>query len=114
MSYNSKYTGEQVEEFLDFNLGSVEVSSLSSLPITKRLLIANISQNNSLSLSSIPTSGKEIHIIIKNTTSSDLVVTLPNSDNYVCFVDTALTVTANGYAEVNVISDGTKMYIRGV
>lgn len=112
--YNSKYTGQEIEDFLDFNLGNVEVTSLASLPITKKLVIANISKNNSLSVSSVPSAGTEIHIIINNTTSSGLVVTLPNSGNYICFVDTALSVSANGYAEVNIISDGSKMYIRGL
>lgn len=88
-------------------------TTLSSLP-QRKLIVATISDNQSLSFSSIINQSEETHIIVKNNISSDLVVTLPNSGDYVCFVDTALTVPANGYSEINVISDGTKMYIRAI
>lgn len=97
-----------------FDNGVNVLSSLSTSPINKRLIIANITGNQSLTFASIPSAGKEIHIIVKNTTTSELIVTLPNSGNYVCFVDTALVVPANGYSEINIISDGTKMYIRAL
>ena len=98
----------------NFYEGVSKVTSVSNIPITYRLVIATISTNGSLSLESIPTSGREIHIIIHNTANSDITVTIPNSGSYVNTLKSTVTVTANSYAEVNLISDGNIVYIKYV
>lgn len=94
--------------------GINNVISTESIPVTKRLCICTTSVSNSLSLDSIPEAGREIHIIINNTSTSTITIVLPNTDNYVCLTDTALSINAGQYAEVNIISDGSKMYIRSL
>jgi hypothetical protein len=65
-------------------------------------------------LTSTPDAGKEIHVIIKNTATSDVTVTLPTASPYACMSGDSLTVPASGCAEVNAISDGTNIYLRAL
>ena len=88
------------------------VTSLTNIPVDKRLVIASISGNGSLTLKTTPSVGREVHVIIKNNSSSDIAVTLPNSGNYVNTLDSVMTVGANSYGEINFISDGNIIYIK--
>ena len=101
-------------EIYNFYEGSNSVSSLSSVPVSKRLCIATISANATLSLASVPSAGREINIIIKNSSTSDIVVTLPTSSNYINMSGDSITVVGSGYGEINIISDGTNMYLRAL
>ena len=103
-----------VSAFMNFYEGSKSISSVAAIPIDKRLVIATIATSESFALSEVPTSGREIHIIINNSSTSAITIALPNTGNYVCMTDTALSLDAGAYAEVNVISDGSKMYIRSI
>lgn len=98
----------------DFLSGHIEVNTLANIPTTKRLVIATISSStNELSLSgNTLTDGSEIHVIVKNNGSSDTTVTLPTSGGYVS-VGNAITIAANSTGEINIISDGTNLYVRG-
>lgn len=98
----------------DYYVGNNNVTSVTSIPVSKRLVIANISSSQSLSLASNLSAGKEVHIIIYNSGSSSISIALPNTGNYKCLVDTALSIDAQNYAEINIISDGTNMYIRAI
>lgn len=93
---------------------STTTTSVTSLPITSNLVLATISAAGSFSLKSTPDAGKEIHVIINNTATSDVTVTLPTSSPYVSISGDSLTVPASGYAEVNAISDGTNIYLRAL
>ncbi len=92
--------------------GVNNITSLTNIPIDKRLVIASISSNESLTLEAIPSVGREIHVIIKNNASSDIAITLPNSGGYVNTLDSVMTVSANSYGEINFISDGNIIYIK--
>lgn len=94
--------------------GSNVVTSLSDVPITKRLVVARISTSQELTIRNTIANGKELHIIVINSTTIDITVVLPNTGNYVCLVDTALTIEAGACKEINVISDAHLMYIRSI
>jgi hypothetical protein len=81
----------------------------------KRLVIATISgSSNELSVSGNSLAdGYEIHVIVTNNGSADITVTLPTSANYVSVGET-ITIKANSTGEINIISDGTTLYVRGV
>ena len=98
----------------EFNNGHNAVSSVASIPVSKRLAIATISNNDSFTLASTPADGREIHVIVHNTSSSDIEITMPSSSGYVKMSGDTLTVAGNSYADINVISDGTNMYIRAL
>lgn len=88
-------------------------TSIASIPVGYKLVKCTISAAGSFALESTSiTAGREIHIIIYNSSSSDVVVSLPTASPYVNFSADSLTVPANKYAEINVISDGSNLYIR--
>lgn len=88
-------------------------TSIASIPVGYKLVKCTISAAGSFALASTSiTAGREIHIVIYNSSSSDVVVSLPTASPYVNFNADSLTVPANGYAEINVISDGSNLYIR--
>jgi hypothetical protein len=87
--------------------GSTEVSSLANLPTDYKLVIANISGDQSLSVGDMYP-GQEIHVIVKGSGS----ITVPSDDVYVNLTDDLITV--DDYAEINIVSDGTKKYIRAI
>lgn len=112
--YTVDDTLDDLEQWSDFYRGCNKVNSVANIPSTKRLVVAEISSDASFSMASIPSSGKDVHIMIHNTGSSEVVVTLPVSGGYVNTAGSELTVDSYSWAEVNVISDGTIIYIRGI
>ena len=113
-NYATKASVSQAISDATFNNGHNTVSSVSGIPVSKRLVIATISNNGSFTLASTPADGREIHVIVHNTSSSDIEITMPSGSNYVKMSEDTLTVAGNSYADINVISDGTKMYIRAL
>lgn len=98
-----------------YNTGHNQVSSLSNVPTTKRLVIAGVNSSQSFSCGTIA-DGRELHVVVYNVSSSDIIITLPTSMTvgYVNLVGDSLTVKGNSYAEINVISDGSDKYIRAI
>lgn len=93
-------------------LGVNTAASIASVAVDKNLVIATISANASFALASVPSSGREVHVIVKNSGSSNITITIPNSGNYInCGADT-INIAASSYGEVNCVSDGSKVYVR--
>lgn len=96
-----------------FMEGANTVSSISDVPVNHRLVIASISSSASLSLADIPTAGREIHMLVHNTGTSQIIVTIPNTGNYINTLSSnAMPINAGTYGEINLISDGSKVYIK--
>lgn len=104
----------EIEKYIKSMTGSNTVTSTESLPIDKQLVVCTIDSSSSFSLKSSMDNGDILHVIIINTSDSPVVVTLPNAGGYSCLVEQALEIEAKDTAEVNVISDGTTMYIRAI
>ena len=98
-----------------YNTGSNTATSISNVPTTKRLCIVTLSGNGSFSLSgnTLP-NGREIDIVIRNTSASNITISMPSGNNYVQMSGDSLSIAGNGYGEINVISNGTNKYIRFV
>ena len=95
------------------NTGHTSTSSLANVSTAKRLVIATVSGNQSFSLSGNSLAdGREVYIIVHNTSSSDITVTMPSTGNYVNVSGDTLTVKAKSYGDISVLSDGTNKYIR--
>lgn len=98
-------------------VGSGTVTSLASLPVTNRMIVATISTNQSTvsingGVSSLA-AGYELHVVVKVTAA--VTITLPTSSPYINMnADTTLSLAANTYAEINFISDGTNIYVRSI
>ena len=65
-----------------FYNGYNTVTTLTSVPITKRLVIASISTSQTLSFSGTIKQGLDIHIIIKNTSSNAITITLSDGNTF--------------------------------
>lgn len=102
----------KVSQLYDDTTGCTEATTTVSLVTDKNLVVATISANDTFSLASVPTAGKEIHTIVKNSSDADVVVTIPTESPYVNLSSDSITVPAGGYAEINTVSDGTNVYIR--
>lgn len=98
-------------------LSSVTATAITALSTSYRQVVASISASASFKFtgSTAFSAGREIHVLIKNTSTTDeITVTLPNSGIYNNGGTDTLTIPAGGYAEVNAISDGSKIYLRAV
>lgn len=88
------------------------VSTLVNIPCTKRLVIANIAVSETMSISANIPQGREMHIIIKNTSDADITITLPTDSKYINLGGNSFIITPSSYAEVNIISSSTNSYVR--
>ncbi len=97
-------------------LSSTTATAITALSTSYRQVIASISASAAFAFtgSTAFAAGREIHVIIKNTSSSDITVTLPNAGIYDNGGTDTLTIPAGAHAEVNAISDGSKIYLRAV
>lgn len=104
-------TSDAVNDY-NRNTGHNTATSLSNVATSKRLVIATISSNQNFTVANNPGDGKELHIIVHNTSGSDRTVSMPTTSSYVNMSGDSLTVPANGYAEINVVFDNSYRYIR--
>ena len=59
------------------------------------------------------TDGYEIHVIVTNGGEKVATVTLSSSGGYITVCD-AISIEPSTTSEINIISDGTNKYVRGV
>lgn len=88
------------------------VSTLINIPCTRRLVIANIAVSETMSISANVPQGRELHIIIKNTSDTDITITLPTDSRYINLGGNSFIITSSSYAEVNIIADKLNSYVR--
>ena len=98
--------------FVDFYEGVSHVTTLENLPINYRFIVAEISSDQSLSVSQIPSAGRELHLIVHNSSYAEMVITLPDSGKFVNTSDSIITMDPLSYVEINLISDGNIVYIK--
>lgn len=91
---------------VDYYNGYNSVTSLASIPVDKRLVVATVSADGTVSLADTMTDGRELHIIINNSGSSSITVTLPDSST--------LDIEGGSFGEVNIIYAGGTQYIRSI
>lgn len=119
--YNKlKVLFSNIDSYLNFlKSSSTSETSLSNINVNTRLHVVNVSSNQTLSLvggssgGSVATAGRDVHIIIKNTSSETITVTMPtDSATNILVCESSYDVEAGKYLEVNVISDGASAYYR--
>lgn len=98
--------------FVNFYEGVSHVTTLENLPINYRFIVAEISSDQSLSVSQIPSAGRELHLIVHNSSYAEMVITLPDSGKFVNTSDSTITMDPLSYVEINLISDGNIVYIK--
>lgn len=108
---------DTIENYVEFLQGSSNTSHINLYDINHKIF-CNISKNSSLTFNNTSMGnlevGKESHIIINNTGSTSIVVTIPNAAPYYSNVD-EISIDAGMYGEVNVIKGyNNKIYIRAI
>lgn len=114
---NEDYTYNNLKQYVGFLQGSNTVNTVNLYNINHKMF-CNISKNSSLTFDNTSINnlevGKESHIIINNTGSTSIVVTIPNAAPYYSNVD-EIAIDAGMYGEVNVIKGyNNKIYIRAI
>lgn len=89
-----------------------KITNLSAVPTDGDLCICTISANATLGLSGTLNVCEEVHVIIKNSGSSAITVTIPST--FINTMSDPLEIEAGAYAELNILSDGTSNYVRGI
>lgn len=110
-SQDETFSSEDKAE-IEYMVGCNKVNTVVAIPTNKRLVKATISTSETFSMAETIEEGKEIHIIISNTSEEPITIALPDSGNYFSAIGTDLNIKEQSYGEINIISDGDKMYIR--
>ena len=96
--------------------GHTTATSLTSVPTTKRMCVATISSSQTLGISGSIADGREVHIFVKNTSTSDITITIPSTiggKTCINMVGENLIIYGSSYGEINLAYDGSTYYYRG-
>lgn len=99
-----------------FMTGHNTANTLTSIPTTKRLVICNLTgtNENNIALNGTLADGYEIHCIINNNASASVTIAVTGLQSPWKVVGSDISIPASTYGELNIISDGTYLYVRGV
>jgi len=109
LAVNSAAT--ELEWITSRDKGVNTVTTLASLPITKRLVTATVSAATTISLLSDLSIGDELHIIVYNSTASAITQTLPNTGNYISLSGTSISIPATSRIEINILCYAATSYL---
>lgn len=87
---------------LDTITGINTVTTLANLPITKRSIVAIVTEATSLSLASNLEVGRELYIRIYNNSSSAITQPIPNSGNFVSMNGTSVSIPSKSFIEMSI------------
>lgn len=92
--------------------GSVAVNSVSNIPVSKPLVVVSLnSAPSTLSLVAKIEAGKEVHIIVLNKSGAQITIPIPSSFKS---TEDSLSIDADSFGEINIISDGSTQFLRAV
>lgn len=109
LTVNSSATG--LEWINSRDKGVNTVTTLTSLPITKRLITATVSAATTLSLAASLEVGDELHIVVYNSTGSPIIQTLPNEGSYISLSGTSIEIRATSRIEINILCYAATSYL---
>lgn len=96
--------------YLQYLNGIATGTNISSVPTTKHIAIVTVSGGGSFGVTGM-TSGRELHVIVKNSSSSKIDIAIPTS--YSSNINN-ISIEGGKYGEINVIYDGSTYYVRAV
>lgn len=109
LTVNSSATGLEWTNNRDKGVNTV--TTLTSLPITKRLITASITANTTISLASNLDIGDELHIIVYNNSASSITQTLPNSGSYISLSGDTIVIPSGTRIEINILCYVSNSYL---
>ena len=95
----------------DRNKGVNNVTTLASLPISKRLIYATVTAATSISLSSAMEIGDELHIVVYNSSAAAVTQVLPNTGAFISMSGSSVSIPSVGHVEINILCHATGSYI---
>ena len=95
----------------DRNKGVNNVTTLTSLPISKRLIYATVTAATSISLSSAMEVGSELHIVVYNSSAAAVTQVLPNTGAFISMSGSSVSIPSVGHVEINILCHATGSYI---
>ena len=111
MAYNSSIQSSRVEEILkdgDRNTGYNSVTTLSSLPVTKRLVLATLSRATNISLSGNMEVGQELYIVI--TPTGTFSQPIPSTGYWTAVGESPIQVTNGMRTEISILCTAPGYY----
>lgn len=109
LAVNSAATGLEWTSSRDKGVNTV--TTLTSLPITKRLITASITSNTTISLASNLDVGDELHIIVYNNSASSITQTLSNSGNFISLSGDSIAIPSGIRIEINILCYANNSYL---
>ena len=93
--------------------GCNKSTEINNIPVSKHFTTVTISESGTFQLEADPEVGRELHIIIKNTSTGAINVQLP--ENYSGINEgSEIIIEANAFVDMNLIYDGETYYIKAM
>lgn len=86
------------------------IANLNSLSVDYNLYYCEANAGSTITMSN-HANGTEVHIILKNTGSSDFTQVLPNTGNYISRSGASISVPAGGFVEINILCFNNTLYL---
>lgn len=93
--------------------GCNKSTEINNIPVSKHFTTVTISEGGTFQLEDDPEVGRELHIIIKNTSTGAINVQLPEKYSGVS-EGTEIAIEANAFVDMNLIYDGETYYIKAM
>lgn len=105
------------KSYIDFLTGFTSATSLANISVSKRLVYVTLSAASTLSLASSLADGRDILIIVYNSATSAVSLTLPTTGNYESKKNdgtniSSVSVPAGGKVEISIVALNSKYYIK--
>lgn len=103
--------------YIDFLTGYTAATTLANLSVSKRLAFVTLSSASTLSLNGTLADGRDMLIIVYNTSTSAITLTLPTTGSYESKKNdgtniASVSVPAGGKVEISIVALNSKYYIK--
>lgn len=86
-------------------------SALNALDVTKTFIYATVSSNQTLGVSAAMTVGQVLTVLVYNSGSSSITVTVPTSDSWKSLDGLNLTIGAQKFGEISILCYTATVYM---
>lgn len=103
----------KLDSLRDISSNQSYQTGVGNIPLaTYGIQLRQTGVNGTMSFSGSLSDGQELHVIIKNVSSSAITITFPSSSSYISMSGDSMEIPGNGYLEVNVLRAGSYYYLR--
>lgn len=103
--------------YIDFLTGYTSATTLANLSVSKRLVFVTLNSASTLSLNGTLSDGRDMLIIVYNSSTSSVSLTLPTTGSYESKKNdgtnvSSVSVPAGGKVEISIVALNSKYYIK--